>query len=354
MSARYPGDTQDALFMEDGPSPAWWTSPDMWLNTPGGTTAGEGANTVHLRLRLAAGKTFTDSQAEVELFAGNPSLVMTPTAGTVNLGTVLVAKTAFPAGGGATDTQIPWTVTVDPGNPGGPDQPGHRCLIARVYPFSSSKPADFQVPTDQHEAQRNICVVLCADEGPAVGGAGGGMAGALGGEPLGPGADGLWAFMFDTTTPLQDRPEQVKLRATRPLRLEVAALERLTPLLERTGFESFAVAPPPRFLLEEQQEKGRGEARGLAVEGVSLLSRVATSLPGAIRDQVTRLPIFGRRPPRFEKDVKLEPKRMRRFALKIDMGKTPRGQAQVVHLEQIGSGRQPVQGGLTLVLLKVS
>ena len=321
MSTRYPGDTEDALSINDSPMPHWWNSPDIGVNAFGGALANDGSNTIHLRVHLAAGKTFADSQAEIEVFVGNPSLVMTPTAGTINLGTVLVAKSAFPAGGGSVETQLAWTVTVDPMNPGGIDQPGHRCLIARVYPFTSSKPSDFQVPTDQHEAQRNLCIVECADAGSAEGGAGGGMIGAPGGETaLGPGEDGLWGFMIDTTTPLEQAGEVVTVQATWPGTLDKAQQKLVAPILKRAGFRGYATAPP-KFVLE--LEEG-GE-------------------PGTTQ---------GGKTPRFELDVKLEPKRMARLAVKADLSRTRRGQAHVIHVEQIGSNKQ-VQGGLTLVLVKV-
>ena len=319
MSARYPADTQDALFMDDGPASAWWDSPDIWINTPGGTVADEGANTINLRLHLAREKTFADSQAEVEVFVGNPSLVMTPTAGTVNLGSVLVAKTAFPAGGGTKDAQLPWTV---PANPTGIVGAGHRCLIARVYPFSSSKPSDFQVVADQHEAQRNICIVSCGTEGGGAGGAGGGLAGAPGGEPMGPGDDGLWEFRVDTTA-LGKRAERVTLRVTRPPALAPERLKAIRTLLKRSHFRGFAKQPPKKFLLEA----------------------VGKAAVDDVRESMTAKP-------KFELDVKLQPKRMVRFGLKVDMSKTSRGQAQVFELEQIGS-KKKVQGGVTVVLVKV-
>jgi hypothetical protein len=322
------------------------------VNTFGGALANEGANTIQLRVHLGAGKTFSDSQAEIEVFVGNPSLVMTPTAGTINLGTVLVAKTDFPAGGGSVETQLPWNVTVDPGDPGGIDQPGHRCLIARVYPFTSGKPTDFQVPTDQHEAQRNLCIVECADEGAGGGGAGGGMIGAPGGEtPMGPGDDGFWGFMIDTTTPFEEQAELVTVRATRPLTLHKAALKEIMPILERAGFRGFA-AEPPRFSLELSEGGEPGTKRGAMTTRVSALDRLVTRLPGLFREPLLKLPLFGRKTPRFELDVKLDPKRMARLGLKADLRRTGRGQAHVFHVEQVGSNKQS-QGGLTVVLLKV-
>jgi len=352
MSARYPGDTQDALSIDDSPMPNWWNSPDIGVNAFGGAVADEGANTIHLRVHLGAGETFSDSQAEIEVFVGNPSLVMTPTSGTINLGTVLVAKTDFPAGGGSVETELPWNVTVDPADPGGIDQPGHRCLIARVYPFTSGKPSDFQVPTDQHEAQRNLCIVECADAGGA-GGAGGGLIGAPGGEiQMGPGDDGLWGFMIDTTTPFEEQGELVTVRATRPLALDRATLKLVMPILERAGFRGFAAEPPPKFALELAEGGEPGTKRGAMTTRVSPLDRFVTRLPGLIREPLLKLPVFGRKTPRFELDVKLEPKRMARLALKADLRKTRRGQAHVFHIEQTGS-KQQVQGGLTLVLVKV-
>jgi hypothetical protein len=349
MTPRYPGDTQDALFMDDG-IVHWYLSPDIGLNGFGGTTASEGNNTVNLRVHLAAGKTFTASQADVEVFVGNPSITMTPTT-TVRIGSVQVPKTDFPTGGGAKETSLPWTVTVDPADPDRGDQPGHRCLIARVYPFGSGKPNDFQVPTDTHEAQLNISIVASGGDGPTTAGAGAGMTGTVKGEALGPAEDGLWTFMADTATPSEDRPERVTVRATWANELPLAELLQIAPVLKELGFQGFAKAPPETFALTFERKGGILEVRGPSEASLRAL-RTVWELPDSVRT-LTRPPITGRQGPFHEVDLELEPKRSLRSAFRVDLRASARGEAQAFHLEQFGYKGER-QGGLTLVFVQVA
>jgi hypothetical protein len=331
MSTRYPGDTQDALFMEDG-SP-WWESPDIGIGSLAGGVANEGTNTVHVRVHTN-GEPFTPSTARTQVWVGNPSLVMTPTAGTVAVGTFTVTQAEFTAGGGTVEKTLPWLVTADPSNPSGPDQPGHRCVIARVFPFGTPVPTDFAVPTDQHEAQRNISIVAADDAGAPGGGAGGGMAGAPGGKPMGPGEDGLWEFWVDTTMPLTLKRSPVTIAAGPTQKVSDETLELIAKSLEGQPFDGLA-EPTRKFMLDFDLPK---ERLPLDPEGCPWRPKVGEVTFDERRLQTT-VPVW------------LEPEQIARFALKADLNDTPPGQVQVFHLEQTGDDGNP-QGGLTVVFYK--
>lgn len=358
MSARYDGDVQDALFMNDGPEPAWWASRDIWLNTPGGTVATEGLNKVYLRLRMKDGATFEASKAEVEVFVGNPSLVMTPSAGTVRIGAKRVDKAVLEAKR-VTEAEIEWTVIVDPADPDGPDQPGHRCLIARVYPWGSPKPGDFKVRADQHEAQRNIHIVAAADDGPSPGGAGAGMAGSEHGEPMGPGPDGMWTWMIDTTTQFEDRAERVTLRATWASQLPEGMLEDVAAIFDGWGFRGFGDTPPGQFAFDTHTPHAAAWAPVAAKpEGIvaraqrSVVVRRVPLFEDVLKWLLERLQRPARVKPTSETQVDLAPGRVTRLAFRADLSRAVLGEAHVFHLHQVGETKQD-QGGLTLVFVKV-
>jgi hypothetical protein len=342
MSIRYPGDIDDALSMDDGTQ--WWLSPDVWLNT---AVANTGANVVNLRAHLAPEKTFPTSQAEVEVFVGNPSLVMTAT-NSVPAGTALVALKDLQASPTrSVQTSVTWNVPQpDPTQPDRPDQPGHRCLIARVYPFGSASQSDFQVVADQHEAQRNICIGVCAESGAVAGGAGEGIAGTAE-LPMGRGEDDLWTFVVETTA-LGEKPETVDITATVIDGFDPAENKLLLPLLEEAGFRRLADKPPPttrlEFITPERVVRAQLPRRW------PLLRRWLPIPP--LWDLLARLfgPVSG---PAAQVKVMLEPGRTARLAVKVDLNATASREAQAIQVEQTGSAGDS-QGGITLVFLRAA
>jgi hypothetical protein len=351
VSASYPDDANDALSMQDGPAAAWWTSPDIWLgSTLGGSVAHQGTNLVNVRVHKGKGLTFAASQARFDVYVGNPSLVMTPTAGTRLIGQPLIANAVIPDGGAAS-TSFNWTVTLDadPTHASYPDQPGHRCLIARVYPFGSARPSTFNVLGEQHEAQLNILIAETAKDGAEIGGAGAGMAGAGGrGEqaapPIGPGRDGLTGFLVDTTTLTAER-EPVVIHAMQPERLSGRRTKTLMRALAEHDFEGFVEGGvpfdldfdvPKQYLPNLRYEPRPGDCEcDVDVE-------IVESDP--FIPEVKQLD-------RGKFEAVLEPQRIARFALKADMSAVDRGYAAVFEIKQLGGGGDE-QGGLTLVMLQ--
>jgi hypothetical protein len=348
VSQSYPGDAQDALFIDDGPAPWWWMSPDIWIGTPGGTVAYQGPNEFFVKVHMTAGKTFAASQARCDLYIGNPSLVMTPTAGTVLVGQNLVPKAELTNNGTVT-TKFTRTLTVDTANPSNPDQPGHRCLIARVYPFGTARPNVFDVPNEQHEAQLNVTIASTSKEGAAMGGAGAGMGGAgnggegqMGGPPIGPGPDGMWGFLVDTTT-VGDEAEEVVIRATQATELSKPELRVLLRALGNRQFEAFVEDELHFDLSFELEREFLPAVRYVQNEGEWCEIDVEAVPADPFIPDVKQLG-------QGEFALVLEPQRIARFALKADMSGVAPGQAAVFHINQ-HSVHGDVQGGLTLVML---
>ena len=387
MSTNYPGDSSDALFMRDGPSPWWWLSPDLGiggLDAQLGTVADvPGDNDFYVRVWLNNNLTFTQSQARVDLYLANPDVSMTLIAAAFKLGSVLINKSAFPTGTGRNVIRSE-TVTLPLPRPSGtaikatdPDQAGHRCIIARVYPNgTAAPPTNFTVPVEQHEAQLNISVVKVS--GFAAGtmaGAGGGMTGTAEGEPLGPDEGGLWNFLIETSVANPDEtPEIVTLVATAGAEVPRPVLR--LPALRRVGFNG-TVSPartvalnfdlPREQLPDEEWKQGEeGELVSVPLEepwqpklydakqttiGPSIIDQLIGILPGFLSKPIRDLPFLRPKQPRFAVQAELIPRRVARFALQADMSSTKPGEAQVFHIEQTNADGRP-SGGITVIMVK--
>src|SRR3954454_3104964 len=153
--------TDISVFVEDkkgdvgapGSSP-WWLSPDVDIPAHTGT-AFQGSNTVQIRVHSHE-EPIIDEKIVAEVYAGNPSLVMSPTTGTkrIDPGNLLfrppnVSGTEPVANDVGGTLTFAWTPS---SNSADPDGPGHRCLVVRAFPQSVSPPTSpFDVPNDAHE-----------------------------------------------------------------------------------------------------------------------------------------------------------------------------------------------------------
>ncbi len=328
----------DIFFINDG-SPAWWLSPDIWIN---GTAAGPPkappgpgeatADTTSLFVRVHRNPPDTTTNCQLDVYIGNPSLVMTPAAGTFPLPSQFVAAGNFT--NDVSVVPVPWTPKPNPMDPNDPQGVGHRCVIARAYRFDDPAPNTFQVPVEPHEAQLNIQIVSVAKAGPNFAGAGTGMAGTDAGEPIGPTEDGLWEFRIDTTLPAEAESERVRIAVTAP---DPKEFLRAIPKDRRPcrSFDGFA-KPTRRFSLDfdlpdEDLPTVRGGKR-------------------PFRPKVGQM-AFDERRSRAKVDVELAAKQVARFGLKADLNDTPPGQAQIFALEQTDAkGRS--QGGLTVIFYR--
>lgn len=309
-------------------SGVWWLSPDIKLTGPtsGPDKADTGAsNDIEITVRrrpdgrdcvLPAG---TES-ITVEVWAANPSLVMTPD----NLvSTFKIAATGTPTpvfNPGPTVVPFVWTPPsgLPPDDPQGP---GHKCLIARAYPDPLSPSAiNFFVPDDQHVAQRNLCVVPCGD-GP--------------GAARVPGPCGL---EVRTMNPDLKREAAVTLKAVFDLKPTEHVRRVVLERLRRTpGFTRLAVAPPRGFRLILPDFPGARLREGTGPAGcLGML-------------------LGGGRSPRtsdYETRIKLRPGQITTLTFEADLSDASFGDAYVFHLTQSDADGR-VRGGLTAVMLSV-
>lgn len=140
------------------PAP-WWLSPDVDIPAHPGIAL-QGTNQVQIRVHAHEEPVLAD-KIVAEVYVGNPSLVLSPGTGTVRIdpGTLRFRTADVPGSEplatipGGTLT-FPWTPSA---TVGAIDGPGHRCLVVRAFPENVTPPTSpFDVPNEQHEAQRNI------------------------------------------------------------------------------------------------------------------------------------------------------------------------------------------------------
>ena len=289
------------------PSSTWWLSPDISLTGPvsGPDKADPGmVNTCQVTFhRKSATSQCTFPGAEsltVELWVGNPSLVMTPNnpASAVRIdymGAPLPLQ-------GATGTQIvEWTppTGLPPSDPQGP---GHKCLIARVYPDNLT-PSDtqFYLPDDQHVVQRNICVVPCGSSDSEV---------------------KQCNFTVTTVNPDAKNAQKVKVTATQDLEPSDHVKETvLRALKTTTATGGLSLRPANGFGLE------------------------LNDFPEAV--------ISGGGPGGWEAAISMEPGQLSRFNFFADLSGASSGDAYIFHLSQSAADGR-VQGGLTIVMVASS
>jgi hypothetical protein len=291
---------------------AWWLSPDIRLTgaTSGPDKADPGQ---HNALEITfhhKGATCASPFAEsvtVEVWAGNPSLVMAPNdpASTVRIGSI---GSPFPTAGSTVVQPIDWVPPA--GLPASdPQSSGHKCLIARCYPDSVTPSSSaFFVPDDPHVAQRNICIVPCGAPGAAR-------------------RPGPCRFKVSTLNPNRRKADTVTLRAIADLKPGKFVRGVVLPQLKRVaGFRRLATAPPAGFRLESSDWR-------------------AAEVNDRTRPRGTRAPSY-------EASIKLARGRFIGFTFVADLSKARLGDAFIFHLTQTGSDRRP-QGGLTIVMVAV-
>ena len=145
---------------DDGTEPLaaglpFWTSPDITIVKPDGTSGGEAVagatNQVEVAVTNKGGIPAVD--AYVDAFVADPSTSFTPATATPIGGTFVTVQ-----GYSVTSVSFPWVP--------GASAAGHRCLLARVSlvvpPDTYLNGAVFDVVGDRHVAQRNIHVVSLA------------------------------------------------------------------------------------------------------------------------------------------------------------------------------------------------
>src|SRR5580765_7128806 len=118
----------------------WWLSPDIKLVGPASRVDNADAGqinpiTVTFHRKPASSNCIFpgDESVNVEVWVANPSLVISPRANSSRVGFI---GSPVPGEGATATQQIDWDVPPT-SHAGDPQNPGPKCLVARVYPSSS-------------------------------------------------------------------------------------------------------------------------------------------------------------------------------------------------------------------------
>ena len=325
--ANDPGLSNDTcIFMEaiphDGgnqnPNSVWWLSPDINLvgpvSGPDNADAGQN-NPVRIKSHRKSANSNChfpgDEGITVELWAANPSLLMSPRVrgSATRVGFI---GSPLPPEGGNGNQQIDWDVpAAAPADD--PQSRGPKCLVARCYPDSGVPDnSSFFVPGDQHVAQHNLCIVSTTS--PAL------------------------TFKVNTLnpSPLPDPPQgqAVKVRAVLDLNppefVRRIVLKRLQQMAGFTQLRTTALPFGFKF-----------DLTGLQSSNV-----VDHSHPGVVS------PFPGHANPSFEAQIVLATRRVTQLTFLASLKGAAVGDACIFHLTQT-SVSGVAEGGLTLVALKV-
>ncbi len=292
----------------------WWLSPDIELVGPvsglDNADAGQNHTTVKFHRKPASSNCVFpgDESLVTELWVANPSLVMSPHL-TQSVVRVELTGSELPPEGESATQPIDWRTRG--GSAAEPLSPGHKCLVARVYPSSLVPNPTHFFPGDQHIAQHNLCTVVTTETAFSF------TVNACGSN-----------ILREQLTPTP----AVKLRAVLDLHpsnfVKNTVLSRLGP---HSGFQQLSTVPL----------KG-----GFKFD-------VANLHPSAIVDHShpAVLPPFppGANPS-FEADVVLDPQQVTQITFLANLKGLLQNQACIFHLTQVNLDR--MIGGLTLVVLK--
>lgn len=351
MATNDSGITDTCLYMEafsgDGgvhtdPNTQYWLSPDVIMTTTGDSgQAIVGANTTKVRIHCKGsgdgGKCpSTDQEGGAttvvfELYVGPPSLWL---GNPSNVGPYLpnyvaqipIVSPAQPveAGGSGTitaggfvDTTVNWTATNNASDPQGV---GHKCLVARCYPYETSTPDNGvngltgHLPNDPHYVQHNLSIV--ASEG--------------GGKKMIP---------IRTANPFPE-PQLASFQATFDTKPNRRVLDAILPSLgSNHAFKRISPEPPKSAQFDLSSFDGAHEGLLQRIEGAAL--RVLEELEERCRKSggVTARKV-------------LPPHRAANLHFVLDTSGATPGDAFVCHVTQTDIHGHP-GGGITVVSLVV-
>lgn len=277
----------------------FWLSPDIILN--GGTDQANqtGPNTVDVNVHSQPCENIAnDDDFTVDVYVGDPSLVMTPNNTTKLTNAVGRPAVAIaPPSLGSTLVSFNWI------NGGTADEtPGHKCLTAVLSDFMPS-PNSFGIPTEPHSAQRNITIL--ANKPP---------------------------HSVDVNTINENRTarETVTVRAIADTEPAEHVLQAARNVLKGVrDFKRFSTTNLPRFRMEFE---GFPDARVLNNTGRPSAKGTYGSL----------------RVPNCETRFEMEPGQRTKFKFQVDLEEANYGDAFIFHLMHVDA-KERVRGGLTVV-----
>lgn len=317
------------------PSPApWWVSPDVDIVGHSGE-ATQGSNDVQIRVH-AHDEPILDSRIVAEVYVGAPGFVLSPTTGTARIdpGNLFFQPINHPGADpvadepGATRT-FPWTPSA---STAAIDGVGHRCLIVRAFPEGVVPPtAPFDVPNEQHEAQRNI-EVLSTDE--RSGGMDDGGAGTREDPRRRDKETGMWWERFVTLAREKEGKRYIVWAFDpKPNNQLVAGVRNSLP--PKKLFGGFATKPPAEISLDG----------GDPVDPQDLLSNGAFVERSGLGTGV-----FAKRHLLTAAALDLTPDDVAEVILRFDHSNLPKRTGVVLHGAQFDEDGTP-EGGMTMIAL---
>jgi hypothetical protein len=318
------------------PGVPWWISPDIDIPAHTGT-AFQGSNDVQIRVHTHE-EPIIDEKIVAEVYAGNPSLVMSPTTGTTRIdpgnlrfrppnvaGTEPVANEA-----GGTLT-FAWTPSSNPADPNGP---GHRCLVVRAFPLSVTPPTSpFDVPNEPHEAQHNMEILSTTLNKASMSDGGAGT-------PEDPRKvdeeTGLWWERF-TTLAGKKRGRHFVVWAFDP-EPAGAIVDGVKGALKGRGFRGFSAEPPAHVELAPEKRGGPVELKDL------FRKSSGPKLQGLGRG------LFNRKRLLAAAEMELGPRTVAGLVMRFDHTNLYKRTAAVLHGVQWNE-RGVQEGGMTVIAL---
>lgn len=314
----------------NSPAP-WWLSPDVDIPAHPGEAV-QGPNDVRIRVHAHEEPLLAD-KIVAEVYVGDPALVLSPTTGTVRIDPGNLRFRSAGVSGTEPVADVPgatlsfqWT----PSSSAGINGPGHRCLILRAYPENVTPPTSpFDVPNEQHEAQRNV-EILTTTTAPGKRNKGAGTREDPRRRDRG---TGMWWEPLGTLAPgKRGRRYVVAAFDPRPDKEIVAMLRRGLPKGTR-----FSEKPPAALELDP------GDAKGTSVNPGRLLGRGRF----AARSGLGR-GLFAEDRLLAATAVELGPRRRSELVLRFDHTNLERRGALVLHVAQWNEAGVP-EGGITVV-----
>lgn len=336
--------TDVTVFVEDTagdlgavPSTApWWLSPDVDIPAHPGEAV-QGVNDVRIRVH-AHEEPILEEKIVAEVYVGQPALVMSPTTGTRRIdpgtlrfrpanvsGTEPIANTA----GGT--LSFPWTPSSTAADV---DGPGHRCMIVRAFPESVTPPTSpFDVPNEQHEAQRNIEILSTRRDAGSMEEGGSGTAESPRRRDE---VTGIWWEALLTRAIGRRKGRRFIVWAFDP-EPPKPIVDGLRKSLKQAGVRRLSTDPPKLVTLEA------ADAPGEEIDPQKLLGNRRFAGASGLGKGV-----FGRGRLVAAAAVELGPKKSSRILVRFDHSNLKEGTAVVLHGAQWDEKGRP-EGGMTII-----
>lgn len=313
------------IFMEPGAT-NWWLSNDVKLAAATGVAIPGVKNDVNITVRRKPQGCTLPAETDfvkVDLYICNPT-ASPPTTTSPNVkkildstgapSEILVDIASLPSGGNFAQT-VKWDLPPLSGTSHPAETAGHKCLIARAYPNPLSGGINIgnyaAPPSDQHYAQRNICIQTCS-------------------SPCG---IDVWTENLD-----KERPKNVKFEVIADTNPSEGVLKVALPLLQSIpGFKRVVNGTPRKGF-------------GLELPDFPDVKKTDNTRPGCLGG-ITNIFSGGKGfRPSFAAEVKVAPSQFSIYRFVTDLDGAQSGDAFIFHLTHVENGN--VLSGLTMLMVK--